>query len=162
MYLSLPLWYSVCLSSLCSRFFFFFPPVCRFSSVAVSVVFGGQWFLVSSWLACGTFEVPRTWSSLWLFVPSQFLAGGRERIKWLKCFPPSDIHLDIHLPCQRMDKKGRIKKILGLLCCDRKPVPSSRMLFHCVYPWVAIILRRISPLGLFSWLWKPQVWNGIS
>lgn len=151
----------VCLSSLCSGFFF--PPVCRFSSVAVSVVLEVSGFLSSSWLACGTFEVPRTWCSLWLFVPSQFLAGGRERIKWLKCFP-SQWHssLDIHLPLvKEWIKKAELRKYWNSF------VVTGNLSHHhgcsfIVFTLIGYNSWRISPLGLFSWLWKPQVWNGIS
>ena len=133
-----------------SRVYFFFP--CHFWSIAVSMLFGGQRLLSCTWLAGGTFEGLHTSPSSWLWGLSQFLAGCRERIKQPKCFPRTDIHL----PCQRMDKEGIIKRVVAFLFCCQKPMPLLLLLFHdvAVYHLVAIILWRIPPVSLFLCLWK--------
>lgn len=124
------------------------------------MLFGGQRLLSCPWLAGGTFEGLRTLPSFWLWGSSQFLSGCRERIKKPKCLPLTDIHL----PCQRMEKEGVIKKVVVfLLFCCQKPMPLSLLLFHdaAVYHLVASILRRIPPVSPIPLTLKlaGQRWN---
>lgn len=135
-YLSLLLWYSVCLSSLCSEFFFF--PLFAVSSVAVSVVLGGPVVSCSSWLACGTFEVPHTCGLPSGYSCPQFLAGGRERIKWLKCSLPVFILIFIFLVKEWI--KAELRKYWGSFVVTETCPIITDALSLCL-PWVAIILE---------------------
>lgn len=151
--------YNLCLSVLCSRVYFSFPP----SPFLINSRQRAFWRSAASFLhLTGRWHLWSTTHFAFLLAVRALSVLGRvqRRIKKAKCFPPTDIHL----PCQRMDKEGIIKKVMAFLFCCQKPMPLSLLLFRdvAVYHLEAVILRRISPVSLLPWLWKSQVWNAIS
>lgn len=148
MCLSSLLVYNACLSILCSRVYFF--PLsfminsCQHAfwrSVASFLYLTGRWHFKYR-ILCLPFGC------------SVLLVLGRvqRRDQVTQCIPQTDIHLIIHLPCQRMDKEGTVKKTMAFLFCCQKPVPSSLLFFHyvAVYPLVEEILEGFLLLACYS------------
>lgn len=90
--------------------------------------FGGQWLLFCTWLAGGTFEVLHTSPCFRLLV--LLVLGGVQRADQVtEVFPSqADTHLGIHAPCQGLDKRDMIKKMMLLSCCCRSLSPRTPLL----------------------------------